>query len=117
MEIETDGEVIIPDVLYGDAGIGFRGKGTFEVHPACRPKLAKAKKNDILWVLQDWNTEKYLRLPDSRKGESGDAWLVGSKRDCTVFASLDAANHVALEIERMFWKPAYEAMNLRVSRY
>lgn len=114
MEIETDGCVIIPDELYGDAVAGVKPRKRFAVHPSCRPRVRSAKESTVWYVLKDWNTECYLRLPNPQKGESGDGWLVDNIKTCTVFPSADVANRVAVQVEGLFWKPVYAKMNLHV---
>lgn len=114
MEIETDGETMLPDSMYGEPFFwrGKKPRKRFAVHPDCRPRVRSAVT--AWYVLKDWNTECYLRLPNHQKGESGDGWLVEDIKTCTVFPSADVANSVAVQVEGLFWKPAYAKMNLHV---
>lgn len=62
------------------------------------------------WLLQDWETYKYVRC------ENGRATLVEQK-DSTYFERLQDANQVALDIERHFWEPEYVKWRLHVVPY
>ena len=67
-------------------------------------------KSTEKWLLQDWETYKYVRC------ENGRATLVEQK-DSTYFERLQDANQVALDIERCFWKPEYVKWRLHVVPY
>lgn len=67
-------------------------------------------KSTEKWLLQDWETYKYVRC------ENGRATLVEQK-DCTYFELLGDANRVALDIERHFWEPEYVKWRLHVVPY
>lgn len=74
----------------------------------------KPNAAQVWYVLKDWNSDGYLRVPNKSKGEEGDAWLEPDIKNCTVFRSAEEASRVATAIERMFWKTAYAKMNLHV---
>lgn len=67
-------------------------------------------KSTEKWLLQDWETYKYVRC------ENGRATLVEQK-DSTYFERLQDANQVVLDIERRFWDPEYVKWRLHVVPY